>query len=134
MATTPAAPFFLDESQRADEELRRQIDQLCQKVPGFYYGRLDIRFESWEALREGKNFSVIELNGAGSEPTHMYDPRHSLFFAWKEIVRHWIILWRISRQNKKRTGLSYMTWKEGRKLLKANGEYVRKLYYVVRST
>lgn len=119
--------LFLDESQRADEELRRQIDQLCQKVPGFYYGRLDIRFESWEALREGRNFSVIELNGAGSEPTHMYDPRHRVFFAWKEIVRHWIILWRISRQNKKRTGLPYMTWKEGRKLLKANGEYVRKL-------
>jgi hypothetical protein len=78
-------------------------------------------------LREGKNFSVIELNGAGSEPTHMYDPRHSLFFAWKEIVRHWIILWRISRQNRKRTGLSYLTWKQGRQLLKANGEYVRKL-------
>lgn len=119
--------LFLDESQRADEELRRQIDQLCQKVPGFYYGRLDIRFESWEALREGRNFSVIELNGAGSEPTHMYDPRHRVFFAWKEIVRHWIILWRISRQNKKRTGLPYMTWKEGRRLLKANGEYVGKL-------
>lgn len=119
--------LFLDESQRSDEELRRQIDQLCQKVRGFYYGRLDIRFESWEALREGRNFSVIELNGAGSEPTHMYDPRHRVFFAWKEIVRHWIILWRISRQNKKRTGLPYMTWKEGRRLLKANGEYVGKL-------
>jgi hypothetical protein len=119
--------LFLDESHRADEALRQQIDQLCQKVPGFYYGRLDIRFQNWEDLREGKNFSVIELNGAGSEPTHMYDPRHSLFFAWKEIVRHWIILWRISRQNKKRTGLPYMTWKEGRQLLKATGEYVRKL-------
>jgi hypothetical protein len=41
-----------------------------------------------------QEFSLIEVNGAGSEPTHMYDPRHSLLNAWKEIVKHWIILWR----------------------------------------
>ncbi len=64
------------------------IDQICQQVEGFYFGRLDIRYNNWEELKQGKNFSIIELNGAGSEPTHMYDPKHSIFFAWKEIIRH----------------------------------------------
>ena len=34
----------------------------------------DVKFNSWEELYEGKNFMIIELNGSGSEPTHIYDP------------------------------------------------------------
>ncbi|MBC7828014.1 MAG: D-alanine--D-alanine ligase, partial [Chitinophagaceae bacterium] len=63
-------------------------------------------------LKRGEALSIIEVNGAGSEPTHMYDPRHSIFFAWKEIVRHWFILWRISRMNH-RKGHPYLSLKEG---------------------
>jgi hypothetical protein len=95
-----------------------------QQIDGFYYGRLDIKFNSWEELREGRNFSIIELNGAGSEPTHMYDPRHSIFFAWKEIIRHWKILARISRANHQ-NGIPYMSTKEGLQLLRANKAYLK---------
>jgi hypothetical protein len=117
---------FIDLSNRADEELRNTIDQLCQQVKGFYFGRLDIRFNSWEELKQGKKFSIIELNGAGSEPTHMYDPKHSLFFAWKEIIRHWNILFRISRLNRQKN-ISYMTAKEGLQMFRDNKKYVATL-------
>ena len=80
---------FIDDSHRATSTLEMQIDKILQQVTGFYYGRMDIRFRSWQELEQGLHFSIIELNGAGSEPTHMYDPRHSIFFAWKEIIRHW---------------------------------------------
>ena len=110
---------FIDDSHLADEQLINTIDQVCRQVPGFYYGRLDIRFNNWQELKEGKNFSIIELNGAGSEPTHMYDPSHSLLFAWKEIIRHWIILYRISRINH-RKGIPYLTYKEGLSMMKEN--------------
>jgi hypothetical protein len=30
-------------------------------------------------IRKWKNFFVVELNGAASEPTHIYDPKHSYF-------------------------------------------------------
>lgn len=119
--------LFLDASDRIDEALTAVMDQYCRQIPGFFYGRLDIRFQSWEELRQGQHFSVIELNGSGSEPTHMYDPRHSLFFAWKEIVHHWFLLNRISRQNRRITGLPYMSFREGRALFKANGNYLKKL-------
>lgn len=116
---------FVDSSHLIDDELSCTIDHICRQVPGFYFGRLDIRYQSWEELKKGKNFSVIELNGAGSEPTHMYDPRHTIFFAWKEIIRHWNILARISRINHRLLKKPYMNLSTGLQMLKANKHYVK---------
>lgn len=116
---------FIDISYRVDEELTATIDAICRRVKGFYFGRLDVRFKSWEDLKRGKNISIIELNGAGSEPTHMYDPRHSIFFAWREIIRHWNILWSISRINHRQHQLPYMRTSSGLKMFKQNNAYVK---------
>ncbi|ULQ57861.1 hypothetical protein KJS94_06575 [Flavihumibacter rivuli] len=117
---------FLDDSHLVDATFVRTIDGICKRIDGFYYGRLDIRYKDWTSLREGRDFSIIELNGAGSEPTHMYDPKHSLFFAWKEIIRHWFILFRVSRLNHKK-GVPYLTFMEGRKMFRDNTEFERKV-------
>ncbi|HCL07011.1 MAG TPA: D-alanine--D-alanine ligase [Chitinophagaceae bacterium] len=117
---------FLDVTYLADEKLNHVIDQLAKQIDGFYYGRMDVRYNSIEELREGRNFSIIELNGSGSEPTHMYDPCHSVFFAWKEITRHWAIMYKISTINHKH-GVPYMTRKEGLAMLKANGQLVKNI-------
>lgn len=119
--------LFLDDSDKADAKLVSMIDEICKQVPDFYFGRLDIRYRNWEDLREGKHFSIIELNGAGSEPTHMYDPRHSIFFAWKEIIRHWHILLRISRQNHRRLNLPYLSTAAGLQMFRENAAYVKKI-------
>ena len=116
---------FIDASHLVDDQLTRTIDYVCQQVEGFYFGRLDIRYHSWEELKHGKNFSIIELNGAGSEPTHMYDPKHSIFFAWKEIIRHWNILARISRINHRLLKKPYMKTSAGLEMLRANKQYVK---------
>jgi len=118
--------LFLDDTHLADAELNKSIDRICKQVKDFYYGRLDIRYNSWEELRRGESLSVIEVNGAGSEPTHMYDPKHSLFFAWKEIVRHWFILWRISRINHKR-GYPYLSFRQGVEMFKEDKAHSKKL-------
>ena len=118
--------LFLDVSHRTDETLTEIIDGLCRQIPDFYYGRLDVRYQSWEELKAGKHFAIIEVNGAGSEPTHIYDPKHSLFFAWKEIVRHWIILNRISRQNR-RKGHPYLSLREGIEMFRENKALSEKL-------
>ncbi|MEO8770232.1 MAG: hypothetical protein ABI402_09115 [Ferruginibacter sp.] len=118
---------FLDISHLADEALNQSIDDACKKIDGFYFGRMDIRYNTWEELREGKNFSIIELNGAGSEPTHIYDPKNSIFFAWKEIIRHLNILAKISRMNHKKQSLSYMKLSDGLKMIRDNGKYVKLL-------
>ncbi len=117
---------FLDWSDRIDDALISNMDALCKQINGFYYGRLDVMYNDWEDLRQGNNFHIIELNGAGADPTHMYDPRHSIFFAWKEIVRHWRYLYRISKMNHL-AGAAYMTLKEGAAMFKANSALVKKL-------
>jgi len=116
---------FIDASDLIDEELTNTIDTICRQVKGFYFGRLDIRFNNWDELRLGKNFSIIEINGAGSEPTHMYDSGHSLFFAWKEIIRHWNILWKISHINHRVYKLPYLKIRSGLEMLRQNKSYVR---------
>jgi hypothetical protein len=118
---------FLDDSQLIDEQLTMTIDSICKKVDGFYFGRLDIRYNDWEELKQGKNFSIIELNGSGSEPTHIYDPRHSVFWAWKEIAKHWKILYHISKLNHQLQNAPYMTTRMGLDMFKQNSEYVKLL-------
>ncbi|HLG40147.1 MAG TPA: hypothetical protein VI461_10785, partial [Chitinophagaceae bacterium] len=116
---------FIDASHLIDETLTKTIDAVCKQVDGFYFGRLDIRYNTWEELREGKNFSIIELNGAGSEPTHIYDPKHSIFFAWKEIIRHWKILWKISSMNHHKKTRPYMNTRTGLNMLRENSAYIK---------
>ncbi|MBL0358028.1 MAG: D-alanine--D-alanine ligase [Chitinophagaceae bacterium] len=116
---------FIDISNLIDDELETAIDKVCIQIPEFYFGRMDIRYNTWEELKQGKNFSIIELNGAGSEPTHIYDPIHSIFFAWKEIIRHLNILQKISRINHQRTRIPYMDFTSGIRMLKENTDYVK---------
>jgi hypothetical protein len=116
---------FIDASHLINEKLENTIDGICKQVNGFYFGRMDLRYNTWEELEQGKNISIIELNGAGSEPTHMYDPKHSLFYAWKEIIRHWKILATISRINHKQQQIPYMSFTEAKKMFKENKNYVK---------
>lgn len=115
---------FIDLSHQINTELTNMIDTFCQQIPAFYYGRLDIKFKNWEDFCAGEHFSVIELNGAGSEPTHIYDPSHSILFAWKEIIRHWQLLYKISRRN---AGAGFMSTREGLKMLKDYSRYAKTL-------
>lgn len=118
---------FLDASHLIDDVLTNSIDFACKQISGFYFGRLDIRFKNWEDLRHGKNFSIIELNGAGSEPTHMYDPQHSILYAWKEIIRHLNILSKISRMNRKEKKIQCMRLSEGLEMFRENSRYLKLL-------
>lgn len=116
---------FLDAGHQIDEALTQVIDAVCKQIPGFYFGRMDIKFNTWEELKQGENFSIVELNGSGSEPTHIYDPKHSIFFAWKEIIRHWHLLQRISAINHKQNNIAYMSFKEGMQMLKADTNHLK---------
>jgi hypothetical protein len=91
---------FTDGAQLITPKLQHTFDTILGGIEGFNYGRLDIRFESFEALEEGRNFSIIELNGFKSEPTHIYDPAHSFWYGQREIFRHQKIAYHIIKANK----------------------------------
>lgn len=101
---------FYDVTVRNNSKLEAVLDEISIQIEGYYYGRFDIKFNSWEELENGKAFSIVELNGANSEPTHVYDPKHSYFFALREFMRHYKMMAQISRLNKNQCPT--MPWKK----------------------
>lgn len=117
---------FIDASNLISDKLTHIINEMCIQIPEFYFGRLDVMFNTFEELENGKNFSVVELNGSASEPTHIYDPKHSLYFAWKELARHITYMYKISAINHK-NGFLYLSRKEGMKEYKLHIEQSNKI-------
>lgn len=117
---------FVDKSHWINLKLTKTIDQICLQIPGFFFGRLDIMYDSWSELELGNNFSIVELNGAASEPTHIYDPKHSLFFAWRELARHIKYMYEISILNHEK-GVPYLTHKKGIKEYRLHLEQSKKI-------
>jgi membrane protein DedA with SNARE-associated domain len=94
--------IFLDGAGLLTDELREAIDAISQKLPGFFVGRYDIRYESDDALRAGRDFKIIELNGAASEATNIYDSANSIWSAYATLYRQWEIVYRIGAENRRR--------------------------------
>ena len=116
---------FVDASAQISPALTQVIDQICRQVPGFYFGRLDLMYRDWESLERGEAFSIIELNGAASEPTHIYDPSHSIWFGWKELFRHIGMMYAIARKNQS-NGHAFLNWQTGMEQYRLHRAEVRK--------
>jgi len=93
--------IFLDGADLLTEELRETFDAVSRKLPGFFVGRYDIRYVSDSELRAGRNFKIIELNGAASEATNIYDSSNSIWSAYATLYRQWEIVYRIGAENRR---------------------------------
>ena len=102
--------MFLDYNHIIDEALVNTFDHISKQIDGFYFGRFDLRCTSIEDLKLGKNISILELNGAGAEPSHIYDPRFSFLKAQKVIACHYQLMYQAAVENKK-NGVPYMSFK-----------------------
>jgi hypothetical protein len=94
--------IFLDGTRYKTDALEAAMDRICQSFDGFYFGRFDIRVPSLAALQQGRDLKIIELNGVTSEATSIYDPKNSLFAAYRVLFAQWRIAFEIGRQNKTR--------------------------------
>jgi hypothetical protein len=94
--------IFQDGMRFCTPELEARIDEISQQLDGFFVGRYDIRYAAEADLRAGKNFQIIELNGATSEATSIYDARNSVFTAYRTLFRQWKMVFAIAAANRKR--------------------------------
>lgn len=108
-----------------DEELLALFDRLSHQT-SFYYGRYDIKCSSVEDLKKGRNFSILEFNGSGAEPNHVYHSGYSLFGAYKVFLMHWKVLYRISKINA-RLGHHYWPFKKGLDHMKQSRQHMKHL-------
>ncbi len=94
--------IFLDGTDLASDGLRARADELAAAIPDFHFGRFDIRFDDARAFLRGDEFTVVEINGAGGEATHVWDPSARLLDAWATLCRQWTILFAIGAANRRR--------------------------------
>lgn len=78
------------------------FEKIALEMPGFYFGRFDVRFDDLEALKQGQNFSIIEYNGASSEPTHVWDRTMSIGQVYRDMFEHWRLAFAIGSENRAR--------------------------------
>lgn len=108
---------FSDLYRHVDDQLLRLFDDISHRTK-FYYGRYDIKCHSIDDLKQGKNFTILEFNGSGAEPNHVYHAGYSLFDAYRVFLYHWKVLYRISKYNKEH-GVPYWPLVKGWKFLRA---------------
>ncbi len=95
-----------------DEQLLGIFDALSHYTGQFYFGRYDIKCASIADLKAGRNYSILEFNGAGAAPHHVYGNGNSLWQAYRIVLHHWAVLARIARQNHAR-GVPYWSFRRG---------------------
>lgn len=80
--------LFYDASHLIDERMIHLFQKIAENIQGFYWGRFDVRVKTESDLYTGDHLKIIEVNGSQSEPTHLYDPRYSIFRAYRVLFQH----------------------------------------------
>lgn len=105
---------FMDGNYLINEQLSETFDRISKQIDGFNYGRFDLKTSSHDDLKNG-NIKIVELNGCGAEPGHIYEPGFPLKKAIAVLYRHWKDIYRISMENHWR-GVNFTSLKEGVKI------------------
>ncbi len=98
--------LFRDGAHLITPELEGSIDRIARHFDGFHFGRFDIRYADVDAFKAGRDFTIVELNGAASESTNIYDPSWPMARAYRVLFAQWSILFRIGAGNR---GLGHAT-------------------------
>lgn len=101
---------FINANYLITKKLENVFDDIARQIPGFHYGRFDLRTASIDDLYAGK-IKIMELNGANSEPTHIYDASFGVFNAYKTIAWHWKRIADISIQTQQKGVKALPFWK-----------------------
>jgi len=92
---------FRDGAAYITGNLSKKLDKIFDDIPGFHYGRLDIKFRDLDSLMQGESFAIIEINGASSESIHIWDCNAGLPSAIKTLLVQYRTLFRIGEANRR---------------------------------
>ena len=109
-----------------DAQLLAVFDELSRHTTQLFFGRYDIKCQSVNELKQGRSFSIIEFNGAGAAPHHVYGNGNSLWQAYRIVLHHWRMLYEISRDNR-RLGVPRWSFWRGWRFLAASERHIQRL-------
>ena len=107
-----------------DQMLSEALNKVFSDIPGFYSGRLDVKFKNVEDLSAGLDFNIIEINGASSESINIWDRNTGLRKAVITLLQQYHTLFKLGHVNRKRgnkpPGLTalYRAWRFENNLVK----------------
>lgn len=94
--------MFADGAAEITEVLTARIDAICRSLPDFHFGRVDLRYRDLASLKRGEAFRLIEINGAGSEATHVWDPDARLVASYRAQFFHYRAAFEIGAEMRRR--------------------------------
>lgn len=115
-----------DGNHLIDQQLLNLFDRLNKDMDQVYYGRFDIKFNSWEELLKGEHFKILELNGIASEPMHIYDERIPIIKKYQSFYSLWNVIYGISKVQRKK-GVVPITLSQAIGYIKTYSKYLRSL-------
>jgi hypothetical protein len=101
--------IFRNGTHLVTPEMEACFDAIAKRLPEFHFGRFDVRFEDFAQVQRGRAFTIVEVNGAGAESTHIWDRQTTLPQAWLALMRQYRWLYEIGHANRAR-GFKPMLW------------------------
>lgn len=92
---------FRDAADLINTKLSQSLDKIFADIPGFHYGRLDLKFKDPVSLSAGTDFEIIEINGASSESINIWDRDAKLGSAIKTLLRQYSTLFTLGDKNRR---------------------------------
>ncbi|MCG6860692.1 MAG: hypothetical protein LJE70_05365 [Chromatiaceae bacterium] len=94
--------IYRDITTRITRELTEIIDRISQKIPGFFYGRFDVKFQSMEDFLKGKSFKILEVNSYSSADGRLYSESARFLSGISTIIKMNREMLRIAAANRAR--------------------------------
>lgn len=101
IASTRVGGRYEDGSIHATPALTAAIDAIACDMPQFHVGRFDVRYATLDDLRRGQ-FTIMEVNGAGSEAVHAWDPKYSIRDVYRIVFAKQRLLFSLAAANRRR--------------------------------
>ena len=114
---------FYNANELIDNELIAAFTPIMLHLKGIFFCRFDLKTHNVAAMKRGE-FKVLEMNGAKSEPLHIYDPNFGWLASIKTIHCHWVEIASIVRYQLKHANAVLPTTQEGLAALRG----VRKVF------
>ena len=104
---------FLNYNHLITPEMVTAFDKIQAKLPDTYVFRLDLKVPSVSDLQNGQNVKIMEINGVGADPAHVFDPNFPLLGIYKAYFSLWKTIFEVAKAQHK-LGVKYISWWEFR--------------------
>ena len=101
VASTRVGGCYRDGSMYSTAALTACVDAIAKDMGVFQVGRFDVRYGTIESLQRGE-FTIMEVNGAGSEAVHAWDPKYSIRDVYRIVFAKQRLLFRIADASRRR--------------------------------